>query len=36
MRIVSFCASTGARMGEVTRTPKPMITGGTQPILWHA
>ena len=36
MKVVIFCGGMGVRMGEATqRTPKPMITVGSQPILWH-
>src|SRR4249920_1268350 len=36
MKVVIFCGGLGVRMGEATqRIPKPMITIGTQPILWH-
>jgi glucose-1-phosphate cytidylyltransferase len=36
MKVVLFCGGLGVRMGEATqRIPKPMITVGTQPILWH-
>ena len=36
MKVVIFCGGLGVRMGEATqRIPKPMITVGTQPILWH-
>jgi glucose-1-phosphate cytidylyltransferase len=36
MKVVIFCGGLGVRMGEATyRTPKPMITVGGKPILWH-
>ena len=36
MKVVIFCGGMGVRMGEATqRIPKPMITVGSQPILWH-
>jgi glucose-1-phosphate cytidylyltransferase len=36
MKVVIFCGGLGVRMGEATeRIPKPMITVGNQPILWH-
>jgi glucose-1-phosphate cytidylyltransferase len=36
MKVVIFCGGMGVRMGEETqRIPKPMITVGAQPILWH-
>jgi glucose-1-phosphate cytidylyltransferase len=36
VKVVIFCGGLGVRMGEATqRIPKPMITVGTQPILWH-
>ena len=36
MKVVIFCGGLGVRMGEATqRIPKPMITVGTQPMLWH-
>jgi NDP-sugar pyrophosphorylase family protein len=36
MKVVLFCGGFGVRMGEETqRIPKPMITVGNQPILWH-
>ena len=36
MKIVIFCGGLGVRMGEATqRIPKPMITVGGRPILWH-
>jgi glucose-1-phosphate cytidylyltransferase len=36
VKVVIFCGGMGVRMGEATqRIPKPMITIGTQPILWH-
>jgi glucose-1-phosphate cytidylyltransferase len=36
MKVVLFCGGLGVRMGEETqRTPKPMITIGKRPILWH-
>jgi glucose-1-phosphate cytidylyltransferase len=36
MKVVIFCGGMGVRMGEATqRIPKPMITVGNQPILWH-
>jgi glucose-1-phosphate cytidylyltransferase len=36
VKVVLFCGGLGVRMGEATqRIPKPMITVGTQPILWH-
>jgi glucose-1-phosphate cytidylyltransferase len=36
MKVVIFCGGMGVRMGEeAQRTPKPMITVGNQPILWH-
>ena len=36
MKVVIFCGGMGVRMGESTqRIPKPMITIGSQPMLWH-
>ena len=36
MKVVIFCGGLGVRMGEATqRVPKPMITVGLQPMLWH-
>lgn len=36
MKVVIFCGGMGVRMGEATqRIPKPMISVGSQPILWH-
>ena len=36
MKVVIFCGGLGVRMGEQTqRIPKPMITVGGRPILWH-
>jgi glucose-1-phosphate cytidylyltransferase len=36
MKVVIFCGGLGIRMGEATRgIPKPMITVGNRPILWH-
>jgi glucose-1-phosphate cytidylyltransferase len=36
MKVVIFCGGFGVRMGEETqKIPKPMITVGNQPILWH-
>ena len=36
MKVVIFCGGMGVRMGEETqRIPKPMITVGERPILWH-
>ena len=36
MKVVIFCGGLGVRMGEATqRIPKPMITVGDRPILWH-
>ncbi len=36
MKVVIFCGGLGVRMGEETQTiPKPMITVGGRPILWH-
>jgi glucose-1-phosphate cytidylyltransferase len=36
VKVVLFCGGFGVRMGEETqRIPKPMITVGNQPILWH-
>jgi glucose-1-phosphate cytidylyltransferase len=36
MKVVIFCGGLGVRMGEETqRIPKPMITVGKRPILWH-
>ena len=36
MKIVIFCGGLGLRMGETSaRIPKPMITIGDKPILWH-
>jgi glucose-1-phosphate cytidylyltransferase len=36
MKVVIFCGGMGVRMGEETRRiPKPMITIGNRPILWH-
>jgi glucose-1-phosphate cytidylyltransferase len=37
MQVVILCGGKGSRLGEVTenRIPKPMVTIGEQPILWH-
>ena len=36
MKVVIFCGGLGVRMGEeAQRIPKPMITVGGRPILWH-
>jgi glucose-1-phosphate cytidylyltransferase len=36
MKAVIFCGGLGLRMGETSvRVPKPMITIGDKPILWH-
>jgi len=36
VKVVIFCGGLGVRMGEATqRIPKPMITVGGRPILWH-
>lgn len=36
MKVVLFCGGLGVRMGNATeRIPKPMITVGGEPILWH-
>ena len=36
MRVVIFCGGFGVRMGDEThKIPKPMITVGGRPILWH-
>ena len=36
MKVVLFCGGLGVRMGEQTqKIPKPMITVGSRPILWH-
>jgi glucose-1-phosphate cytidylyltransferase len=36
MKVVLFCGGLGMRMGESSsRVPKPMITIGDRPILWH-
>jgi glucose-1-phosphate cytidylyltransferase len=36
MKVVIFCGGYGVRMGEETqKVPKPMITVGGRPILWH-
>jgi glucose-1-phosphate cytidylyltransferase len=36
VKVVLFCGGLGVRMGEETqRIPKPMITVGSRPILWH-
>src|SRR5262245_40670578 len=36
MKVVLFCGGLGMRMGETSsRVPKPMITIGDRPILWH-
>lgn len=36
LKVVLFCGGLGLRMGEsTTRLPKPMITIGERPILWH-
>jgi glucose-1-phosphate cytidylyltransferase len=36
LKIVLFCGGLGLRMGETSaRIPKPMITIGDKPILWH-
>lgn len=36
MKVVLFCGGLGVRMGHASRrTPKPMITVGDRPIVWH-
>ena len=36
MKVVIFCGGLGLRMGETSaRIPKPMITIGDKPIVWH-
>jgi len=36
VKVVIFCGGLGVRMGEETqRIPKPMITIGNRPIVWH-
>jgi glucose-1-phosphate cytidylyltransferase len=36
VKVVIFCGGLGVRMGEETqRIPKPMISVGNRPILWH-
>jgi glucose-1-phosphate cytidylyltransferase len=36
VKVIIFCGGLGVRMGEETqRIPKPMITVGGRPILWH-
>jgi len=36
MKVVLFCGGHGVRMGDETqRIPKPMITVGNRPIVWH-
>jgi glucose-1-phosphate cytidylyltransferase len=36
MKVVLFCGGLGVRMGDATeRIPKPMITVGGEPIVWH-
>jgi len=36
MKVVIFCGGLGVRMGDATQAiPKPMITVGQRPILWH-
>jgi glucose-1-phosphate cytidylyltransferase len=36
MKVVIFCGGFGVRMGEETqKIPKPMISVGSRPILWH-
>jgi len=36
VKVVIFCGGLGVRMGEATqRIPKPMISVGGRPILWH-
>jgi glucose-1-phosphate cytidylyltransferase len=36
VKVVIFCGGLGVRMGEATQSiPKPMISVGPQPILWH-
>ena len=36
MKVVLFCGGQGVRMGsETKRIPKPMITVGNRPIVWH-
>ena len=36
MKVVIFCGGLGVRMGEATKSiPKPMITVGNRPMLWH-
>jgi glucose-1-phosphate cytidylyltransferase len=36
VKVVLFCGGQGVRMGEMTQSiPKPMISIGNRPILWH-
>src|SRR5207244_4018037 len=36
VKVVIFCGGLGVRMGEATQSiPKPMISVGGKPILWH-
>jgi glucose-1-phosphate cytidylyltransferase len=36
MRVVLFCGGQGMRLREHSGvTPKPLVTVGTRPILWH-
>jgi len=36
VKVVIFCGGLGVRMGDATRAiPKPMVSVGTRPILWH-
>ena len=36
MKVVLFCGGLGLRMGEASaRVPKPMVSVGPKPILWH-
>jgi glucose-1-phosphate cytidylyltransferase len=36
VKVVIFCGGFGVRMGEQTqKIPKPMVTVGSRPILWH-
>jgi glucose-1-phosphate cytidylyltransferase len=36
MKVVLFCGGLGLRMGEASaRVPKPMVSVGARPILWH-
>jgi len=35
MKVVLFCGGLGLRMRDAENLPKPMVTLGTRPLLWH-